>query len=870
MATDDSTIKLVVSADLGGLKTAMGEVGGVVKSTTGEMTAAFKQTSAAQEVAAATGIRGAEQLKIKQIELQKAVFASREALQANRDAQAMLTAAIDESGVATLRQIELHRTLIAEEQTLTASMQATQFAFRTGRAELSVLTRETALAKEEISVLSDAVGIKMPGAMGTLLARIPALQGAMSALFEVSIILFFVSAAAEAFEKLSGYITGWTDKAKAAYEGLIEENQKFVAAQERVAAGQEKIKAVGLVGPGKTKQELISVEDDITRAQSAITGLRAQQLVLQKTVDETKLFRSSDDLKKAQEELKKKTAELDAKIIEVDELKNVKRPELQATARAETGVGGIALDTAKAEAKKKADLDIVASEEQLIKSRRALKLISDEEETADLIRLEERKLEIEQAYIAAKKALAGREAATGKDTAPEVATLNADALTDASHTAMAIAELKNKLAVDTKKTDEEVALAAIANAKNLAETQANVNEAMGKELLAAHKLSIAEETAVQIAAETSRNDAQRKAITEEIAIAAKYPEDNKKRIADLYAALEELNLRHQAKMDAIDSERVLKEREINVRILEEEMSAVSASANQRLTAAKRADDELLKTHRITTTTWANADKAAIQTWASSQIEEFKRVLEAYKVMGLGETVEAKKIADKITEIERKAADQTIQIDQQVALKRQALEDKIFAKFNSTLTDMITGKQTYAQAIAGIEESMVSGIVSHMAKELEVKLVTWAAERTAKEAGAVADQALTKKGIMVDAKAAAAGAYKAMAGIPIIGPALGAIAAAVTFAAVMAFGTFEKGGVVPTDMLAQVHKGEGVFSSGDMSTFKQIAENGGGGGAGIGSVHLHNHGGDPKQFFGMEKQLINMVRKSQRRGKLQSY
>ncbi len=45
----------------------------------------------------------------------------------------------------------------------------------------------------------------------------------------------------------------------------------------------------------------------------------------------------------------------------------------------------------------------------------------------------------------------------------------------------------------------------------------------------------------------------------------------------------------------------------------------------------------------------------------------------------------------------------------------------------------------------------------------------------------------------NAKTAASGAYKAMAGIPVIGPELGAVAAAAVFAGAMAF---EKGGVVP--------------------------------------------------------------------------
>jgi hypothetical protein len=69
-----------------------------------------------------------------------------------------------------------------------------------------------------------------------------------------------------------------------------------------------------------------------------------------------------------------------------------------------------------------------------------------------------------------------------------------------------------------------------------------------------------------------------------------------------------------------------------------------------------------------------------------------------------------------------------------------------------------------------------------------------------------------------AKAAAAKAYSALADIPVAGPALGAAAAAGTFSFLMAF---DKGGIMPQDNIAMLHKNEMVLPP-DLSSFVQNA------------------------------------------------
>lgn len=83
---------------------------------------------------------------------------------------------------------------------------------------------------------------------------------------------------------------------------------------------------------------------------------------------------------------------------------------------------------------------------------------------------------------------------------------------------------------------------------------------------------------------------------------------------------------------------------------------------------------------------------------------------------------------------------------------------------------------------------------------------------------------------------AAKAYSAMAGIPVIGPILGAVAAATVFAAIEAFGamaSFDTGtGYVPNDGIAMLHQGEAVIPAPTMEALR--------GSSGGGDVNIVQH------------------------------
>lgn len=210
-----------------------------------------------------------------------------------------------------------------------------------------------------------------------------------------------------------------------------------------------------------------------------------------------------------------------------------------------------------------------------------------------------------------------------------------------------------------------------------------------------------------------------------------------------------------------------------------------------------------------------------------------------------------------------ARDAARQAQEQARIYEQAFSG-IESSFKSSITGLIAGTTTWAKATQGIMQSIIGGFVdlgmrmvgrwlvtqlamSRISSEATAQrvamdqtagnsgwgalLASWlgleAGKTGATAAGVATRTAITVSGTMTekaaekaaamtsiggDAAAAAAGAYKAVVGIPIIGPILAPAAAAVAFAAVMAFGgmipSFDAGTMnVPADMTARIHKGE---------------------------------------------------------------
>jgi hypothetical protein len=178
------------------------------------------------------------------------------------------------------------------------------------------------------------------------------------------------------------------------------------------------------------------------------------------------------------------------------------------------------------------------------------------------------------------------------------------------------------------------------------------------------------------------------------------------------------------------------------------------------------------------------------------------------------------------------------ITQDIAAPFERAFTKIEGSFGKAVSSIRDGTQSVSRAfgkmgveiVENVEDAAMKMVLQWAAQEAKMLLIHLLTNKikVASDAEASAEsQAISKTGaikeIFVDAKQAAAGAYKAMAGIPIIGPELGAVAAAVTFAAVMGLAAFDVGGVIPGTGAVPIlgHGGERVLTTGQTATFERM-------------------------------------------------
>jgi hypothetical protein len=200
-----------------------------------------------------------------------------------------------------------------------------------------------------------------------------------------------------------------------------------------------------------------------------------------------------------------------------------------------------------------------------------------------------------------------------------------------------------------------------------------------------------------------------------------------------------------------------------------------------------------------------------------------------------------------------------QLDQQAVAESvrswQSVLQPISSAFSSSLSGMITGQERFRQALANIGNAIVSDFVNMAVRRATNWIVGELTMTSASEAGNAAraashtaaaaegkavDAASSSTSVFGDANKAAAGAFSAVAGIPIIGPILAPPAAAAAFAAVMAFDVFsaEGGFDIPAGLnpVTQLHEREMVLPA----AIAEPLRNGlaGGRGAPAGDIHIH--------------------------------
>jgi hypothetical protein len=142
---------------------------------------------------------------------------------------------------------------------------------------------------------------------------------------------------------------------------------------------------------------------------------------------------------------------------------------------------------------------------------------------------------------------------------------------------------------------------------------------------------------------------------------------------------------------------------------------------------------------------------------------------------------------------------------------------ITSEFNHSFISWMNGSERFGRAMQHVWTGVVDTMASALLKMAEKMIVNVALQ----------------KGLMDGTKYSAAAkaardTYASTTAIPIVGPFLAPEAAAVAFAAVMAF---EHGGIVPRTDIAQVHKGEMVLPANISQSVQRAADQGTMGGGG---------------------------------------
>jgi len=178
-----------------------------------------------------------------------------------------------------------------------------------------------------------------------------------------------------------------------------------------------------------------------------------------------------------------------------------------------------------------------------------------------------------------------------------------------------------------------------------------------------------------------------------------------------------------------------------------------------------------------------------------------------QLMGVAKVAEQKRINAQIEELDKKHRDQ---MDENAAAQAQAAKVAAMDVANAWAQSMLKVAEGH-ESMAKLASSAFDSIIKN---SLQAMLMEVAHEKTAQ---------------LAHAEAAAAAAWHAMAGIPVVGPFLGAAAAAATFAGAMAFegGTDMVPGVGRGDIVpSMLTPGEGVVPGGVMDGLRDVARSGG--------------------------------------------
>jgi len=399
---------------------------------------------------------------------------------------------------------------------------------------------------------------------------------------------------------------------------------------------------------------------------------------------------------------------------------------------------------------------------------------------------------------------------------------------------------------------QEISILGLSKRGNGVPDDSKEGQQFNNEIAAKRKEAAAAGTEEYIRSEQIKTAASRSGTAERLALANK---EKAAKTATYGAGSPEAQ---SAVLAAVNAERAADdERRANQAAgIDDEIANLKRATQERL--RNYADD--VRNHRASAQQGAAEAQAALQSEQASLRNFYlqKRALAAgsaaeLRAIARQEANDNRQIDSEILQQQRQAADA-----QAKAWKDSA--DTVAGAINGQVNGMLRGTTSVSQAFknmaaTGIEDAIKAVIkwglehtatvamnVAGLGVQTAATTAATATQTATLAAGMAAQKAINATAVQGDAGRAAAGAYAAVAGIPIIGPVLAPAAAAVAFGAVEAFGSFDVGSwQLPGDTLAQVHKGEMIVPAAATPWAQSLMANaaaGNSGGSGGGDTHHH--------------------------------
>jgi hypothetical protein len=384
------------------------------------------------------------------------------------------------------------------------------------------------------------------------------------------------------------------------------------------------------------------------------------------------------------------------------------------------------------------------------------------------------------------------------------------------------------VAPDTKKPKKEkedkAPDDAIKDAERLALAKLAIEESTDQHIFAMGQENADALEAQQLTLENEKYAIKQAALNQELALAGRTKTEHQKTLDEL--AL--LEVTHQGEI---------------TKIQQEGDSKRATLAKEDLSNAIRADEERLKegmaaiAQEVESGAVAKDKKATLEMQLTTEVrqEQLKRLDDALATL----TPETKAYDDVVKQklaLEKKF---TADLKSENAERRKDMAAEVtqyvtplVGGFKSAINEMVFQGKSFQQSMDDMFKSIAQGFVSMLEQMAEKWLVTQIANALIGKTTAVSE-------ISANAGVAASGAAASQAGVPFIGPALAAAAAAETAAMVLGYESLASaagGMTLDRDQLVFAHKQEMVLPAHISQGLQAMIAGGGGGGGGDTNLH----------------------------------